>query len=63
MALLYSKAPPIQMADQIVKPVDATPSLHPHYGDFNATTSCSAPLMCIDTFPIRGSHLLGFLLT
>jgi hypothetical protein len=49
-----------KMVDHIVKPVDATPSLHLHYRDFNTTTSCSVPVPRIGTLTLVGSPL-GFL--
>ena len=49
-----------KMVDHIVKPVNATPSLHLHYRDFNTTTSCPAPVPRIGTLTLAGSPL-GFL--
>jgi hypothetical protein len=48
------------MVDHIVKPVDATPSLHLHYEDSNTTTGCSVPVPRIGTLTLVGSQL-GFL--
>ena len=46
------------MVDHIVKPVDATPSLHLHYTDFNTTASWSAPVPRLGTLTlVRPSHL------
>jgi len=49
-----------KMVDHIVKPVDATSSLHLHYKDFNTTTDCPVPLGRIGTVaPVESP--LGFL--
>jgi hypothetical protein len=48
------------MVDHIIKLVDATPSLHLHYRDFNTTTSCPVPALRIGTLTLVGS-LLEFL--
>ncbi len=45
------------LVDQKVKPDDPTPSLHPHYRDFNATASWSAPVLRIGTLTLMGPPL------
>jgi len=47
------------LVDQKVKPDDPTPSLHPHYRDFNATMSWSVPVPCIGTLTLMGSSHLS----
>jgi len=48
------------MVDQIIKPINAAPSLHTHYRCFLTTTSCSAPVLRIGTLTLVGLPL-GFL--
>ena|SRR3990172_5679044 len=43
-----------------IKPNNSTPSLHSHYRNFLATTSCSAPVLRIGTL-VLGDLPLGFL--
>jgi hypothetical protein len=58
---LYSKAPPpILGVDQSVKPIDPTPSFHPHYRDFSTTTSWSVPVLRIGTLTLMGPPLEFF---
>ena len=45
------------LVDQTVRPDDPTPSLHPHYRDFNTTTSWSAPVPRIGTLTLMGPPL------
>ena len=51
------------LVGQTVRPDDPTPSLHPHYRDFNATAGRSAPVPRIGTFTLVGSSHLSFSLT
>ena len=48
------------LVDQALRPDDPTPSLHPHYRDFNTTTSWSATVPRIGTLTLVGPPL-GFL--
>jgi hypothetical protein len=48
------------LVGQTVRPDDPTPSLHPHYRDFNATTGRSAPVPRIGTLTLVGSSHLSF---
>src|SRR5512139_3267801 len=45
------------LVDQTVRPDNPTPSLHPHYRDFNTNTSWSAPVPCIGTLTLVGPPL------
>jgi hypothetical protein len=47
-------APPLLSVDHIIKPVDAAPLLHTHYGCFITNTSCSAPVPRIGTLILMG---------
>ena len=51
------------LVGQTVRPDDPTPSLHPHYRNFNATTSWSAPVPRVGTLTLAGSARLGFSLS
>ena len=54
---LFARYLPSVVNEQI-KVDTAVPSLHPHYRDFNTTTSWSAPVPCIGTLTLmRSSHL------
>ena len=48
------------LVGQRIRPDDPTPSLHPHYRDFNATMGQSAPVPRIGTLALVGPPL-GFL--
>ena len=59
-ALLIGSSPAKGRVDQLIKLVDAIPSLHLHYTDFNTTTDRSVPVLCFGTLTLVGSPL-GFL--
>jgi hypothetical protein len=48
------------LVGQTVRPDDPTPSLHPHYRDFNANAGRSAPVPRIGTLTLVGSGRLSF---
>jgi hypothetical protein len=57
-ALFCPLVPPLLPRLTAVQKLDNTiPSLHAHYRHFVATTNCSAPAQCIDTFVLMGPPL------
>jgi hypothetical protein len=49
--------PPSCLVDHRLPRAGSSPSLQSHYRTFITNTGWSVPFMCIDTFPLRGSHL------